>query len=147
MRRGLQTSKYNLLPELHYGSQIILKPHPYPKAHLTRQTSRRAGDVIEYVRELKMRIKFFNSKIDNVKSEKGFTLVELIFVTVVTGILSSSLMLPLMNSMKKGTRPEIYATATYMAEKELEELKNAGYTNIADGSVWQTKVFPMNYGL
>ena len=47
MRRGLHTSKYNLLPELHYGLQIILKPYLYPKPHLTRQTSRRAGDVIE----------------------------------------------------------------------------------------------------
>ena len=79
----------------------------------------------------RMRMKFFNSKIGNVKSEKGFTLVELIFVTVVTGILSSSLMLPLLNSMKKATRPEIHATATHCAEKELEELKNAGYTIVA----------------
>jgi type II secretory pathway pseudopilin PulG len=78
-----------------------------------------------------MRIKFFNSKIDKVKSEKGFTFVELIFVTIVTGILSSSLMLPLLNSIKQGTRPEIYATATYLAEKEIEELKNAGYTIVA----------------
>ncbi len=62
---------------------------------------------------------------------EGFTLVELIFVTVVTGILSSSLMLPLLNSIKQGTRPEIYATATYCAAKELEELKSAGYSDIA----------------
>ena len=75
-----------------------------------------------------MQIKFFKSKIGKVKSEKGFTLVELIFVTVVIGTLSSSLMLPLLNSIKQGTRPEIYATATYLAEKEIEELKNAGYT-------------------
>ena len=79
----------------------------------------------------KMRITFFNSKIGKVKSEKGFTLVELIFVTVVTGILSSSLMLPLLNSMKEGTRPEIHSTATYCAAKELEELKSAGYSDIA----------------
>ena len=78
-----------------------------------------------------MRITFFNSKIDKVKSEKGFTLVELVFVMVVTGILSSSLMLPLMNSIKEGTRPQIYATATYLAVKELEELKTGGYTNVA----------------
>ncbi len=76
-------------------------------------------------------MEFFNSKIGKVTSEKGFTLVELIFVTVVTGILSSSLMLPLLNSMKQGTRPEIYVTATYLAEKEIEELKNAGYTIVA----------------
>ena len=81
-----------------------------------------------------MQIKFFNSEIGNVKSEKGFTLVELIFVTVVTGILSSSLMLPLLNSVKQGTRPEIYATATYLAEKEIEEIKNAGFT-IATGEL------------
>ncbi len=43
-------------------------------------------------------------------------------------------MLPLLNSMKQGTRPEIYATATYAAEKEIEELKNGGYTIVADPS-------------
>jgi len=78
-----------------------------------------------------MRIRFINSKIDKVKSEKGFTLVELVFVMVVTGILSSSLMLPILNSMKEGTRPQIYATATYLAAKELEELKTGGYTYVA----------------
>ena len=81
-----------------------------------------------------MRIKFLKSKIGKVKSEKGFTLVELIFVTVVIGTLSSSLMLPLLNSIKQGTRPEIYATATYLAQKEIEELKNAGYT-LASGNL------------
>ena len=92
-----------------------------------------------------MRIKFFNIKLGNVKSEKGFTLVELIFVTVVTGILSSSLMLPLLNSMKQGTRPEIYATATHCATKELEELKNAGYTIVAASHMSDGQnVIPLN---
>jgi type II secretory pathway pseudopilin PulG len=95
---------------------------------------KKLGMHIGYVRELKMRIKFFKSKIDKVKSEKGFTFVELIFVTVVIGTLSSSLMLPLLNSIKQGTRPEIYATATYLAEKGIEELKNAGFT-IATGEL------------
>jgi len=81
-----------------------------------------------------MRIKFCNIKIGKVKSERGFTLMELIFVTVVTGIISSTLILPFMSSKKQGTRPEIYATATYLAEKEIEELKNGGYTNIANPS-------------
>ncbi len=76
-----------------------------------------------------MRIKFCNIKIGKVKSEKGFTLLELIMVTVVVGILSSTLIMPFMSGMKQGTRPEIYATATYLAHKEIEELKNAGYTN------------------
>ncbi len=77
-----------------------------------------------------MRIKFCNIKIEKVKSENGFTLLELILVTVVTGILSSTLVLPFTSSMKQGTRPEIYATATYLAHKEIEELKNGGYTNV-----------------
>ena len=33
--------------------------------------------------------------------------------------------------MKEGTRPQIYATATYLAVKELEELKTGGYTYVA----------------
>ena len=82
-----------------------------------------------------MRIKFCNIKIGKVKSEKGFTLLELIFVTVVTGILSSALMLPFMAGIKQGIRPEIYTTATHLAEKEIEELKNGGYTNVATGNL------------
>ncbi len=77
-----------------------------------------------------MRIKFYNIKMEKVKSEKGFTLLELIMVTVVVGILSSTLIMPFMSGMKQGTRQEIYATATYLAHKEIEELKNGGYTNV-----------------
>ena len=71
---------------------------------------------------------------EKVKSEKGFTLLELIMVMVVTGIISSTLVLPFISGIKQGTRPEIYATATYLAQKEIEEFRNAGYTNIVDGS-------------
>ena len=67
---------------------------------------------------------------EKVKSEKGFTLLELIFVMVIVGVLSSTLILPFMSGMKQGTRPEIYATATYLAQKEIEEFRNAGYTNV-----------------
>jgi prepilin-type N-terminal cleavage/methylation domain-containing protein len=79
----------------------------------------------------RMQIKFFNSKTGNVKSEKGFTLVELIFVMTVTGILSSSLMLPFLNSMKQGTRSEIYATAVNTALEEVEESRLGGYTRVS----------------
>jgi hypothetical protein len=37
--------------------------------------------------------------------------------------------LPFTSSIKQGTRPEIYATAAYLAQKEIEEFRNAGYTN------------------
>ena len=70
------------------------------------------------------------SQREKVKSEKGFTLLELIFVMVIVGVLSSTLILPFMSGMKQGTRPEIYATATYLAQKEIEEFRNAGYTNV-----------------
>ncbi len=66
---------------------------------------------------------------EKVKSEKGFTLLELIFVMVVTMILSSTLVLPFISSIKQGTRPEIYATATYLAMGEIEEKRTMGYTN------------------
>ncbi|GAX61084.1 prepilin-type N-terminal cleavage/methylation domain protein [Candidatus Scalindua japonica] len=62
------------------------------------------------------------------KSERGFTLVELVMIITVTGVLSSTLVVPFATGIKQGTRPEIYATATYLAQKEIEELKNAGYT-------------------
>ena len=70
---------------------------------------------------------------EKVKSEKGFTLLELIFVMVIVGVLSSTLILPFTSSIKQGTRPEIYNTATYLAQKEIEEFRNAGYTKIVDG--------------
>ena len=63
-----------------------------------------------------------------VQSESGFTLVELILVIVVTGILSSTLVLPFMAGLQRGINPEISATATYLAQKEIEEFRNAGYT-------------------
>lgn len=67
-----------------------------------------------------------------VESDSGFTLIELILVMVVTGIISSTLVLPFMAGLQKGTSPEISATATYLAQKEIEEFRNAGYTKIID---------------
>jgi prepilin-type N-terminal cleavage/methylation domain-containing protein len=67
---------------------------------------------------------------EKVRSEKGFTFLELIFVMVVTGILSSTLILPFTAGLKQGTRPEIYNTATYLAVEVLEEYKSEGYTYV-----------------
>ncbi len=77
-----------------------------------------------------MRITSCNINMEKMKSEKGFTLLELIFVITVTGILSSTLILPFTSSMERGIRPEVYATATYLAQKEIEEFRNAGYTKV-----------------
>ncbi len=64
------------------------------------------------------------------KSERGFTLLELILVMVVMGIISSTLVLPFLAGLKQSTRPEIYATATYLAQEVLEEYKGNGYTYV-----------------
>ena len=74
-----------------------------------------------------------------VQSERGFTLIELILVIVVTGIISSTLVLPFMAGLQRGTSPEIIATATYLAQKEIEEFRNAGYTNcVANANIGTT---------
>jgi prepilin-type N-terminal cleavage/methylation domain-containing protein len=62
------------------------------------------------------------------KSERGFTLLELIMVMVVMGIISSSLVLPFLAGLKQATRPEIYATATYLAQEEIEKKRGEGYS-------------------
>ncbi len=66
-----------------------------------------------------------------IKSEKGFTLLELIFVIVVTGIISSTLILPFTSSINQGTRPEKYNTAAYIAVGELEKKKSDTFTALS----------------
>ncbi len=67
---------------------------------------------------------------EKVKSEKGFTLLELIFVMVIIGVLSSSLVLPFISNLKQATRPEMYNTATYISVGMMETARAQGYTNI-----------------
>ncbi len=81
-----------------------------------------------------MQINFCKNRIWNVKSERGFTLMELVMVVTVTGILSSTLVTPFMSGIKQGTRPEIYATATYLAQRKIEAQRHFGYTAIS-GSI------------
>jgi prepilin-type N-terminal cleavage/methylation domain-containing protein len=69
-----------------------------------------------------------------VKSERGFTLLELIMVMVVMGIISSALVLPFLAGLKQATRPEIYATATYLAQEEIEKKRSEGYSTTS-GSI------------
>ncbi|MCP4272209.1 MAG: type II secretion system protein [Gammaproteobacteria bacterium] len=78
-----------------------------------------------------MRIKFCNIKMWKVKSEEGFTLLELIMVMVVTGTLSSAIILPFSSSIKNGTMPEIYNTATYIAVGELEKKKSDTFSALS----------------
>ncbi len=75
-----------------------------------------------------MKINLFKNRIWNLKSERGFSLLELIMVVTVTGIITPTLVIPFTNGIKQATRPEIYATATYLAQEKIEELRSSGYT-------------------
>ncbi len=81
-----------------------------------------------------MQIKLCNNKMWKVKSEEGFTLLELIFVSAITGIISSTLILPFASSMNQATHPEIYNTATYLAVEVMEEYRSNGYSSIVTSS-------------
>ncbi len=93
-----------------------------------------------------MRIKFCNNKIWKVKSEKGFTFLELIFVISITGILSSTLILPFISNLKEGTDPEVYATATYLAMAQIEKIRSEGHSYAKDNYIGTTtdQVFMVN---
>ncbi len=71
-------------------------------------------------------------QIKNLKSERGFSFVELILVIVVTGILGSTLVIPFTQGIKEATVPEIYSTATFLAQKRIEEYRSNGYTTTSD---------------
>ncbi len=90
-----------------------------------------------------MRNRFCNNKIGKIKSEKGFTLLELLMVTVVTGLISSSLVLPFASSINKATRPEIYNTATYIAVGELEKIRSDGHTAMKASIGSYVPLFPV----
>ncbi len=81
-----------------------------------------------------MQIKHGNIEMESMNTEKGFTFLELIFVMLVTGIISSTLILPFSSSIKHGTRPEIYNTATYLAVEVMEEYRSTGYPNVVINS-------------
>ncbi len=68
-----------------------------------------------------------------VRSEDGFTLVEVILIFVVVSILSSSLVLPFLSNLNDGTRADIYANAAQLASAEIERLRGVDYAVIVAG--------------
>ncbi len=68
-----------------------------------------------------------------VRSEDGFTLVEVILIFVVVSILSSSLVLPFLSNLNDGTRADIYANAAQLASAEIERLRGVDYATIVAG--------------
>ncbi|HHT9117584.1 MAG TPA: type II secretion system protein [Candidatus Hypogeohydataceae bacterium YC38] len=77
-----------------------------------------------------------------VTSARGFTLIELIMVIAIAGILTSTLMSPFFTGVKQGTRPEIYATALYLAEEEIETRRSTGYASATNGTSTSSVTVP-----
>ena len=76
-------------------------------------------------------IKFCSIKTGKVKSEKGFTLLELILVLVVVSVISSALAMPYLSNLSDGAKPDIYATATQFATADMEDLRADGFAAMA----------------
>ncbi|MHC4269231.1 MAG: prepilin-type N-terminal cleavage/methylation domain-containing protein [Planctomycetota bacterium] len=72
-------------------------------------------------------IKSFSIKTGKVRSEKGFTLLELILVLVVVSIIASALAMPFLSNLNEGTKPDIYSTATQFATADIESLRADGF--------------------
>lgn len=72
-------------------------------------------------------IKFCSIKTGNIKSEKGFTFLELMLVLVVTSIISSALIMPFVSNLNEGARPDIYATAAQLATADIESHRALGF--------------------
>jgi prepilin-type N-terminal cleavage/methylation domain-containing protein len=72
-------------------------------------------------------IKFCSIKTGKIKSEKGFTLLELMLVLVVVSVLSSVLVMPFISNLNEGGRPDIYATATQLATADIEDHRSQAF--------------------
>ncbi len=80
-------------------------------------------------------IKFCGIKTGKVKSEEGFTLLEVILVFVVMSILSSTLVMPFITSLNSGTKADLHATAAQLAAAEIEAMRENGFGAVVAGVV------------
>ncbi len=78
-------------------------------------------------------IKFCSIKTERVKSEEGFTLLEVVLVFVVMSILSSTIVLPFITSLNSGTKADIHATAAQLAAADIENLRGQGFASLVGG--------------
>ncbi len=85
-------------------------------------------------------IKFCYIKSGKVNSEQGFTLVELVFVLVLMGFLSYSLIMPFFSSLQRGTMGDINATAAQIASADIEDMRGQGFGSVALGNSTGTDI-------
>jgi prepilin-type N-terminal cleavage/methylation domain-containing protein len=65
------------------------------------------------------------------KSDKGFTLIEIIILIVIAGIILPAIIVPFVTGVKGSGKPEMATTAMYLAHQKMEELMKYNYNNAA----------------
>ncbi len=63
---------------------------------------------------------------------KGFTLIEIIVLIVMTGILLPAIVVPFATGIKESGKPEMVTTAMYLAHQKMEELMKFDYSRAPD---------------
>jgi len=63
--------------------------------------------------------------------KKGFTLIEAIVLIVLAGILLAAIVVPFTTGIRASNKPEMVATAMYLAHQKMEELMKYNYCNAA----------------
>jgi len=84
-------------------------------------------------------------------NKKGFTLIEIIILIVLAGILISAIVVPFTTGIRGSTKPEMVATAMYLAHQQMETLMEFNYCqpSLATGTTAMAPVPPpfSNYQL
>jgi type II secretory pathway pseudopilin PulG len=62
----------------------------------------------------------------------GFTLIETVVIIVVVGIFMATIVMPFVEGVRETRRPEIVATAHFLAVEKLEELTTTAYALLSD---------------
>ena len=64
-------------------------------------------------------------------AQRGFTLIEIIFFIVLGGFFMAGIMTPFLTSISRSDRPDIVASATFLAAEGMEQLQQMDYLDIA----------------
>jgi type II secretory pathway pseudopilin PulG len=64
-------------------------------------------------------------------NKRGFTLIEIIVLVVLAGIIIPVIVVPFATGVKKSGKPEMAATAMYLAHQKMEEFVKFNYSNAA----------------
>ena len=62
-----------------------------------------------------------------VMNRKGFTLIEIIVLIVVAGLILAAMVVPFATGIQQSTKPEMVATAMYLAHQQMEALMEFNY--------------------